>query len=263
MTEEYRGNRRMFTNKLRKLLRELIDQGGELDQRAASGLFPTAVYPDVEFTEWRLRSIDALEQVGTRAERIVRDIRRAPQSELFDVSSVRSIVAALGAASTWVADEASIEPVDQTTGTDPSQGSNRVFIVHGRDSEIKDQVAEHLRSMNLDPIILNEQANQGLTVIEKFEKHADVAFAVVLMTPDDIGGPQSQGGNLGPRARQNVIFELGFFIGKLGRNRVCALTSGEVEIPSDYSGRCVRRPRCSARLEIRARQRAGNIGRAR
>ena len=84
-----------------------------------------------------------------------------------------------------------------------------------------------------------EQSNQGSTIIEKFERHAQAGFAVVLLTPDDVGTLQGDENNLGPRARQNVIFELGFFIGRLGRERVCALTKGEVEIPSDYTGLCI------------------------
>ena len=85
-------------------------------------------------------------------------------------------------------------------------------------------------------MILHEQSNQGRTIIEKFERHADVGFAVVLLTPDDVGGLQTDTGALEPRARQNVIFELGYFLGRLGRGGVCAITKGGVEIPSDYSG---------------------------
>ena len=86
-------------------------------------------------------------------------------------------------------------------------------------------------------MILDEQASQGKTIIEKFESHAQVRFAIALLTPDDTGS-LSNDDTPRPRARQNVIFELGFFIGRLGRYRVCALTNGEVEIeiPSDYSG---------------------------
>ena len=90
--------------------------------------------------------------------------------------------------------------------------------------------------MSLKPIILHERPNQGRTIIEKFEQHAQVGFAIALLTPDDVGGSNKDGGNLKPRARQKVIFEFGYFIGLLGRNRVCALRKGDVEIPSDYDG---------------------------
>jgi predicted nucleotide-binding protein len=86
----------------------------------------------------------------------------------------------------------------------------------------------------LEPIILHEQANRGKTIVEKFEAHAGVGFAVILLTSDDIGGPV--GGQQQPRARQNVILELGFFIGRLGRARVCALKAANVELPSDILG---------------------------
>jgi predicted nucleotide-binding protein len=78
------------------------------------------------------------------------------------------------------------------------------------------------------------QQLSGQTLIEKFEAHSDVGFAVVLLTDDDLGGPK--GGEQNPRARQNVVLELGYFIGRLGRDRVCALKNGNIELPSDILG---------------------------
>ena len=117
-----------------------------------------------------------------------------------------------------------------------SQISKRVFIVHGHDEAAKESVARLLEKLELEPIILHEQPNRGRTVIEKFENYSDVKFAVVLLTPDDVGAAREDAKNLKPRARQNVLFELGFFIGKLGRERVCALYKDGVEIPSEFSG---------------------------
>ena len=111
-----------------------------------------------------------------------------------------------------------------------------VFIIHGRDEGTKETVARFIEQLDLNPIILDEQPNQGQTIIEKFEQHAEVEFAIALLTPDDTGGLSEDEQSLKPRARQNVIFELGYFTGKLGRRRVCALTKGKVEIPSDYYG---------------------------
>ena len=110
------------------------------------------------------------------------------------------------------------------------QLSRRVFVVHGHDHPLKDAVANCLTEFGLEPVILHLQADMGQTVIEKFEGCSDVGFAVVLLTPDDAveNGPM--------RARQNVILELGYFIGKLGRARVCALRKGRVEMPSDIFG---------------------------
>ena len=112
--------------------------------------------------------------------------------------------------------------------------SRKVFIVHGHEGEPREALSGFLRKIEFIPVILHEQSNQGRTIIEKFEAHADVAFAVVLLTPDDVGG--AKGSELKPRARQNVILELGYFIGKLGRRNVCAIKLGELEIPSDILG---------------------------
>ncbi len=98
-------------------------------------------------------------------------------------------------------------------------------------------VARLIEHLKLVPVILNEQPNKGRTIIEKFVDHANVGFAIVLLTPDDRGGLFSDKyENQKPRARQNVILELGFFLCKLGRERVCALCKGDVETPSDYDG---------------------------
>ena len=113
---------------------------------------------------------------------------------------------------------------------------NKVFVVHGHDEGAKQSVARFLERIELEAIILHEQPDQGLTIIEKFEAYADqVGFAVILLTPDDIGGPALAAAQAA-RARQNVIFELGYFAGKLGRGRACLLRKGDVEIPTDLSG---------------------------
>ena len=127
-------------------------------------------------------------------------------------------------------------PVSPTAQEEEQTNTKEVFVIHGRDGGTRAMVARFLEQLSLKPVILDEQSNQGLTIIEKFERHAQVGFAVALLTPDDAGSLQGDGSNLNPRARQNVIFELGFFIGKLGRKGVCALTKGNVEIPSDYAG---------------------------
>jgi predicted nucleotide-binding protein len=115
--------------------------------------------------------------------------------------------------------------------------SRKVFVVHGHDEETKSKVARFLDKLGLKPIILHEQPNSGRTIIEKFETYSDdISFAVVLLTPDDVGGVASTSNELKSRARQNVVLELGYFIGRLGRSRVCALYKGNVELPSDYQG---------------------------
>jgi predicted nucleotide-binding protein len=112
--------------------------------------------------------------------------------------------------------------------------SRKVFLVHGRDDGPREAVARFLERLGFEPIILHEQANQGRTVIEKVEAHSDVGFAVVLLTPDDEGNLRGEARQ--PRARQNVLLELGYFIGKLTRRRVFTLKAGELEVPSDWGG---------------------------
>lgn len=115
--------------------------------------------------------------------------------------------------------------------------SRDVFIVHGHDHTALHHVARVISQLRLSPIILSEEPSGGKTIIEKLEQHAQAGFAVVLLTPDDFGYAAADGdAKLKPRARQNVILELGYFVGRLGRNRVCALVRGEVEIPSDWHG---------------------------
>ena len=114
--------------------------------------------------------------------------------------------------------------------------SNRVFVVHGRDDGTRNTVARFLESLGLEVTILQEQTSEGRTIIEKFEDHSGVGFAVVLCTPDDVGKLATAPDNWRPRPRQNVILELGFFLGRLGRNKVCALLDGDMEMPSDYDG---------------------------
>ena len=126
-----------------------------------------------------------------------------------------------------------IEPMESSITTD----SRKVFVVHGHDEAIKQKVARFVEKLELKPIILHEKPNEGRTVIEKFERDASqVTFAVILLTPDDIGFPRKKPDEKRARARQNVVLELGYFSGILGRQNVCVLHKGDVEIPSDYLG---------------------------
>lgn len=112
--------------------------------------------------------------------------------------------------------------------------TNRIFVVHGHDGEARETVARYLERIGFEAVILHEQANRSRTIIEKIEANRDVSFAVILLTPDDEGC--AKGGTLEPRARQNVLLELGYFMAHLGRENICALKRGTVEIPSDFAG---------------------------
>ncbi|MEI7609531.1 MAG: nucleotide-binding protein, partial [Rhodospirillaceae bacterium] len=115
--------------------------------------------------------------------------------------------------------------------------NRKIFIVHGSDEAAKLTAKIFVEKAGLEPVILHEQPDGGKTIIEKFEACSDVGFAIVLLTPDDLGGKASDGKDkLRQRARQNVVLELGYFMGRLQRSRVCALIKGDIEIPSDYLG---------------------------
>lgn len=123
-----------------------------------------------------------------------------------------------------------------------STKSNKVFIVHGHDEIAKTSLEVFVRENGLEPVVLHRQADQGQTIIEKFERHSDVGYAFILLTPDEIAylrGEESRPDSERSkelRARPNVIFEFGYFVGKLGRSRVCCLHTGGVSLPSDVSG---------------------------
>lgn len=111
----------------------------------------------------------------------------------------------------------------------------KVFIVHGHDNGLKQEVARLVEKQGLEAIILSEQANRGKTIIEKFEEHSDVGAAICLFTGDDYGrAKDAEEDKL--RARQNVVFEAGFFMGKLGRENVVLIANPDIEIPSDLKG---------------------------
>lgn len=112
---------------------------------------------------------------------------------------------------------------------------DKVFIVHGHDGELKESVARIIEKQGIEAIILSEKANKGRTIIEKFEDYSDVGGAICLFTTDDIGREKAETVEK-PRARQNVVFEAGFFMGKRGRNHVVLLADSGVEMPSDLAG---------------------------
>lgn len=117
----------------------------------------------------------------------------------------------------------------------------KMFIVHGHDHQSLYEVKNYIQNVLQlgEPIILREQPSLGRTIIEKFEdesKNIDLIF--VMLTPDDKISPKKSSDPVKRRARQNVIFELGFFHSKLQRKsgKVLLLHKGQVELPSDIAG---------------------------
>lgn len=177
-----------------------------------------------------------------------------PALEYEDMQS--SVVVIGGASYEWRAADRAEDVTDQfifgPSGSKPSSTKNapaksdksrkKIFVVHGHDHALKADLEVFLREIKLDPIVLHRQPDEGLTVIEKFEKNAEVSFAFILLTPDDIGftsghigKPEAERG-YEARARQNVIFEFGYFVARLGRSNVCCIYKEGVVLPSDVGG---------------------------
>jgi predicted nucleotide-binding protein len=148
--------------------------------------------------------------------------------------SIAMLQQAIRALEAEIADQSDDE-TQVISATKALPSGRKVFVVHGKDEAALQAVARFLEQLDLKAIILREQVDAGRTIIEKFEDcAAEVGFAVVLLTPDDIVGEAVDGA--ANRARQNVVFELGYFAGKLGRGRACLMRKGAVEIPSDLHG---------------------------
>ena len=235
-----------------RVLEETITRGQRiLDDAESIRDEPTFEAWAREATNWRrfaitaLQSIsegDALEQelrtTGATARVAVVGGPRPSVAELLDrrrrtheleINILRSVVERLPLMPA---------PIDKARASDPPIG-NDVFVVHGRRQESAELVARLAERLGFNAIILDEQANEGGTLIEKVERNSEsVGFAVVLMLADDWGrGPDEADWPASPnRARQNVILELGYFIGKLGRSRVAVLIEDGVEKPSDFHG---------------------------
>ena len=135
-----------------------------------------------------------------------------------------------------------LEDIEEESAPEPAKtvaptiaSLSKVFIVHGHDGELKHAVARLVEKQDLTAIILSEQANKGKTIIEKFEENSDVSGAICLFTSDDLGRAKSDSEDA-CRARQNVVFEAGYFMGKLGRDRVVIIAEDGLELPSDMQG---------------------------
>jgi len=204
-----------------------------------------------EFEKWHRNTEVAIENTFGEKSRHVKDFTGIQYSLMMKTSGSpdsrfqREYVSGLASASSVL--KSMIEEVEEYWEDDAGdaiaplaqevdKSTDEIFIIHGRDCGTKETVARFITTLGLTPVILHEQSNQGRTIIEKFERHSGVGFSIALLTPDDEGTIQGKKADLKPRSRQNVIFEFGYFMGKLGRDRVCALTKGNVEIPSDYSG---------------------------
>jgi hypothetical protein len=128
------------------------------------------------------------------------------------------------------------EPPPTTVFNQSELPGGHILLIHGRDEATKETVSEFIENLGLRASILHEQPNGGRSIIEKFGEPSTIDFVIILFTPDDIAAPRSKPKERQTRVTQNVIFEFGYFLGKLGQGRVCVLYKEGVEILSDYPG---------------------------
>lgn len=232
--EELKGegnDQRQFTPEEVEAAARAVDSSVEAD------MIFVGLYLVQEFSVFPLLRLDA-QQIGVASFSLDERIYETHYLDWDEHIRRSNISVVMSAQNHKEASEGTL-PSFGTVGLEPfamELDNRKIFLVHGHADETKNIVAKFLRSLGLEVIILHEQANQGQTIVEKFEKHSDVGFAVVLLTPDDFGGSVKHPEQARRRARQNVILELGIFIGKLGRERVCPLYVEEVELPSDIHG---------------------------
>lgn len=201
-----------------------------------------------EWTAWLTRVTNLIEQYFSRTSSVFKVLQhalgiatRGNGPNYFNLKKellLKAINMAVGVMQNDAYGELSTQPSSSKV---PSL-STRIFVVHGHDHALKSELETLLHQFGLEPVVLHRQADEGRTIIEKFEEHADVGFAFVLMTPDDVAYSADQESvpdssrKKERRSRPNVVFEHGYFVGRLGRGRVCCLFKGNVALPSDISG---------------------------
>lgn len=237
LTKEREGAK-MSDNPLKVKVDQFIQRGADIERiefRPAGGGFPFSYVSGPMYDAW-MGEINIFNERHLKEHPLHDSISTTYSHYRKNSSSHKEMMGYLRALSAdtdfFVA--SSIQPPDKVERVIMN---NKVFIVHGHDNAAKLEMARTLEKMGFDAIILHEQPDAGRTIIEKFENYADVSFAVILYTECDLGRAKEMSVDSEKyRARQNVVFEHGFFIGKLGRDHVCALVKGDIETPGDLSG---------------------------
>lgn len=209
-----------------KRLDDLLDDLTDFSRSHGNGPLTSKLASLVKDESFNLVSQNNFAEIRARALRIIRVVETFGQKFLeLDVKNTAG-APSLG------------NPIPQSSVAEMESSAKKVFVVHGHENSVLFRVKETLIALGLKPIVLREQPNGGRTIIEKFESYADVGFAVVLMTADDMGGSlaEFENGQASPRARQNVVMELGYFSSKLSRGKICVLKAESVEAPSDILG---------------------------
>lgn len=214
--------------------------------RSTNGIALNVVYFNAEdvdncrqqITTWQLTTKEVLISIYGESHRYVRDFSKTISSKNTGFNFQREFVFEIkqGLSILDSVCETINLGIDKKHIAKDYSDNNKVFIVHGHDSEIRNEVELLVKQLELDPVVLFKRPNLGDTIIEKLLREAnEAAFAIVIYTKCD-EGKAIEDRNLKPRARQNVVFEHGLMCGLLGRNRVVALVEEGVEIPSDLSG---------------------------
>ncbi|WP_299646187.1 nucleotide-binding protein [uncultured Jannaschia sp.] len=217
--QDYASYQNEEKTRLWRMFKELLEDAVDYARaREPEELFAKLNDLRIGEDQYQYQSQD-LEDLGIRIRRVLRVIRLFGSSSELD--QTREITERLSHP---------VRPI--------SDGQERVFIVHGHRDAATHQVELLVHKLRLQPVVLRDEPNRGRTIIEKFEEESSASFAVILFTADDMGGSLEEVDNkqLKPRARQNAVLELGYFVAKIGRERVVVLRDKDVEIPSDFHG---------------------------
>lgn len=227
-------------NTVKMQVDELIKRGeaiGKEEYHAASGGFPFSYVAGPKYDMW-MAEINVLSERHLKTHPAYESIHTFYKQRANNPSAYEEMLAQLRVVNADKEFWLSLKNGDKKESIKEKfvvTENNKVFIVHGHDESAKQTVARFLEQCGFEAVILHEQADGGRTIIEKIECYTDVVFAIILYTPCDIGRAKEEKKGKA-RARQNVVFEHGYLIVKLGRNRVCALVKDGVETPGDISG---------------------------
>jgi predicted nucleotide-binding protein len=229
----------MLTSKKDALrrLKSLCDAGEDLTSFVG--------FDDSKFVKWRRDVRVAINDIFGQTRGHLKEFEEQIQlgefdTEVFAIERSLPILQSMrDEVNEWPSDTRSGVLVKANTTPKLVTQKKRVFVVHGHDEEMKQAIARVLEQLGLEPVILHEQPDKQRTIIEKFTNYADVCFAIILLSPDDFGFPKNTSHlRAKSRSRQNVILELGYFLGKLGREKVLVIyrEDTDFEMPNDYSG---------------------------
>ena len=217
-------------------IKEFIAQGEKIkteEYHPAQGGFPFAYVSGPQYDQW-MAEINIVNERMLSNHPLKESIGLMCKKKDDDPRACDKMIGYLQAVAN---DDEFWDSIKVKTEEGGKMSNKKVFIVHGHDKMAKIEVARFIEKFGLEAIILHEQPNSGKTIIEKIEANSDVQYAVVLYTPCDMGRAKEEGVNEEKeRARQNVVFEHGYLIGKLGRDKVSALVKGDIEKPGDISG---------------------------